>query len=181
MNPLEKVQLKVGRFWLNRRVRNLKRNVKAFSIQSASSIGVVYNATNREDEEIVKKFIHYLKEERKEVFSLGYINSKDASDLVKPHLNYAYFDKRNLSKSFVPKGSDVEKFIQKPFSILIDLNIENCFPIEYVSTLSLAKFKVGTNGFYHDAICDLVIALEKDKKLKYLVIQLKHYLKMIKN
>ena len=81
----------------------------------------------------------------------------------------------------MPKGEEVNRFIQKPFSILIDLNFDNCFPIEYISTLSNAKFKVGANGLYRDSICDMVISLEENKKLKYLIIQLKHYLKMIKN
>ncbi len=181
MSAFKNIQEKVGRFWLNKEARRLKRNVKAFSIEKASTIGVIYNATNRDDAETVKKFVQYLKEERKDVLSLGFIDSKDSSDVVKPHLNYTYFDKGNLSRSFIPKGDEVQSFINKPFSILIDLNTEACFPIEYISSLSIAKFKVGTKGFYRDDVCDLIIDIEENRELKFFIIQIKHYLKMIKN
>lgn len=181
MSAIKNIQEKVGRFWLKKEAKGLKRSIKSFGIENASTIGVVYNATNRDDAETVKQFIQYLKEERKDVSSLGFIDSKDASDIVKSHLNYNYFDKRNLSKSLIPKGEDVQNFINKPFSILIDLNIEECFPIEYISTLSIAKFKVGSKGSYRDDVCDLIIDIDDKKQLKFLIIQLKHYLKMIKN
>ena len=181
MKAVKNIQEKVGRIFLKKEAKRLKRSVKAFSIEKASTIGVVYNATNRSDAETVKKFIQYLKEERKDVFSLGFIDSKDASDIVKPHLNYAYFDKRNLSKSFIPKGDEVQSFIKKPFSILIDLNTVDCFPIEYITSLSEARFKVGAKGFYRDNACDLIIDIEENETLKFYIIQIKHYLKMIKN
>ena len=108
MSTVKNIQEKLGRYSLKKEQKHLKRNVKAFNIEKASTIGVIYNATNRSDAETVKKFIQYLKEERKDVLSLGFIDSKDSSDIVKPHLNYTYFDKQNLSKALVPKGNDVE-------------------------------------------------------------------------
>jgi len=181
VNTIKNIQEKLGRMRLKKECKQLQRKVKAFNIEKASTIGVVYNATNRNDAEIVKKFTQYLKEERKEVLSIGYIDSKDSSDVVKSHLNHIYFDKQDLSTSLVPKGYDVEQFINKPYSILVDLNIGDCFPVEYISSLSQARFKVGAKGSYRDNACDLVIDIDENKKMEYLVIQIKHYLKMIKN
>ena len=181
MSSIKNIQEKLGRFSLNKEAKRLQRNVKAFSIEKASTIGIVYNATNRDDAETVKKFVQYLKEERKEVLSIGFIDSKDSSSIVKPHLNYAYFDKKDLSKAMVPKSGEVKNFINKPYSILIDLNISDCFPIEYLSSLSNAKFKVGAKGSYRDKVCDLIIDIDENNQMEYLIIQVKHYLKMIKN
>lgn len=181
MEAIKNIQEKLGRLSLNKERKRLKRNVKAFNIEKASSIAVIYNATNRRDADIVKKFIQYLKEERKEVLSLGFIDSKDSSNIVQPHLNYIYFDRNNLSKAMVPRGNDVTSFIKKPYSILIDLNIKECFPIEYITSLSNAKFKVGASGNYRDEVCDLTLNITDNNKLEYLIIQIKHYLKMIKN
>ncbi len=180
MIPIKKIQQKIGRFALKKELKRFKRTIKACSIEKASAIGVIYNATNRNDADTVKKFIQYLREERKDVLSIGYINSKDSSDIVKPHLNYVFFDNRNLSKRLIPGGIDVKNFIEKPYSILIDLSIEECFPIEYITSLSQAKFKVGANGCYRDSVCDLTIDVDKNKTMEYLIIQIKHYLKMIK-
>ncbi len=178
---IKNIQEKLGRFSLNREQKKLTRNVKSFSLENASSIGVIYNATNRNDAETIKKFIQYLKEERKEVLSLGFIDSKDSSDIVKPHLNYVFFDRRNLSKQLIPNGSDVVNFMNTSFSILIDLNLKENFPIEYITSLSNAKFKVGANEGYRDLACDLTIDIKQNRSLEYFIIQLKHYLKMIKN
>ncbi len=181
MSSIKNIQEKLGRFKLKNKSKHQNRNIKAFSIEKASTIGIVYNATNRDEADTVKKFVQYLREERKDVLSIGFIDSKDSSNIVKSHLNYVYFDKRNLSKMLVPKGIEVDNFINKPYSILIDLNISDCFPIEYISSLSNAKFKVGAKGAYRDKTCDLVIDIDGNNEMEYLIIQLKYYLKMIKN
>lgn len=181
MSAVKNIQEKLGRIKLKKEQKKLSRSVKSFNIENASSIGVIYNATNRTEADKVKKFIQYLKEERKEVISLGYINSKDSSDKATPMLNYSYFDQSDLSKIMVPSSSDVNTFINKPFSILIDLNLTDCFPLEYVSTLSSAKFKVGASGGYKDNVCDMVITIDNNNQLEYLIIQIRHYLNMIKN
>jgi len=179
---IKDIQEKIGRFKLKRGQKYLQRKVKAFSLAKASTIGVLYNATNRNDADTVKKFIHYLKEERKDVISLGFVDSKESSELINPILNYKFFDKNDLSKNLVPRGNDITDFLNKPLCILIDLNVkEDCFPLEYISSLSIAKFKVGANGSYRGETCDLVIDIEENMKLEFLIIQIKHYLKMINN
>jgi hypothetical protein len=176
------IQERLGRFKLKKEQKRLERNVRAFSLEKATSVGVLYDATNRNDAETVKKFIHFLKEERKDVLSIGFIDTKETSELIKPILNYTFFDQNNLGKNLVPKGNDVSTFLNKPFSILIDLNIkDDCFPLEYINSLSIAKFKVGANGAYRNNVCDLVLDIDENRQLEFLIIQIKHYLKMIKN
>jgi hypothetical protein len=181
VKALKNIQLQLGRLTLKKKLKNLKRNVKSFNIENATSIGVLYDATNRNNYETVKKFIQFLKEERKDVLSMGYINSKDSSEIVKPHLNYNFFDNNQLSKKLFPTSNEVDKFINTPYSILIDLNTQDSFPLEYICSLSQAKFKVGAKGGYRDGVCDLIIDIENDNRVEYLVIQVKHYLKMIQS
>lgn len=182
MSFIKSIQEKLGRYQLKKQQKRLRRNVKAFSLEKAATVGVIYDATNRNEAETVKKFIQFLKEERKDVISLGFINSKDVSERVNPLLSYTFFDLNDLSKTLIPKGIDVETFINKPFSVLIDLNLkDDCFPLEYISSLSAAKFKVGSNNSYRENVCDLILNIDDNPKLEYLIIQIKHYLKMIKN
>ncbi|MGB0888566.1 MAG: DUF6913 domain-containing protein [Vicingaceae bacterium] len=182
MSFIKNIQEKLGRYQLKKQQKRLQRNVKAFSLDKATTVGVLYNATNRNEAETVKKFIQYLKEERKDVLSLGYIHSKETADSINPVLSYTFFDTNDLSKTMVPQGNDVNSFINKPFSVLIDLNLkEDCFPLEYISALSIAKFKVGANGSYRENICDMIISVDDNPTLEYLIIQVKRYLKMIKN
>ncbi len=181
MSAFEKIKLQLGKYNLKKKQKKLSRNIKSFSIDSADYIGILYDATNRNNYETVKKFVHYLKEERKKVLSLGYINSNNSSEIVSAHLNYIFFDNTSLSKKMIPKSSDVNRFITTPFSILIDLNINESFPLEYICSLSKARFKVGAKGNYRDKECDLILNIDSNKTVEFLIIQVKHYLKMIKN
>ena len=182
MSFIKNIQEQLGRFCLRKEKKRLQRNVKAFGLEKASSIGVLYNATNRDDADTVKKFVQYLKEERKEVVSLGFIDTKETSEYLTSILNYTYFDQTHLKKNLVPEAKQVNSFLNQPFSILIDLNRkEDCFPLEYISTLSKAKFKVGANGAYRNEVCDMLIEIGKEDKISFLIIQVKNYLKMIRN
>ncbi len=181
MKIIKNIQQKFGEFVLKSKQKNVSRHIKAVGFDKALEIGVLYDATNRNDCETVKHFVNYLIEERKKVLALGYINSKDSSEIVKAHLNYNYFDNKNLSKILIPQGKEIENFINTPYTILIDLTTKPCFQTKYITTLSKARFKVGASGDYRDATCDLTISLTENKSMEYFIIQLKHYLKMIHN
>lgn len=180
MSPVKKIQLKVGRYTLNKEKKKLHRQTIACNLESATTIGILYNATEKETCDLVKNLVIDLKQLKKDVLALGYVNLKDSSDVFKPHISYAYFDNKQLSKTFIPKSIDVTNFIEKPFSLLIDLNINNDFPLEYIATLSKATFKVGATGSYRDSDYELTINIGENQSSKYLITQIKHFLNMIK-
>ena len=113
MKAVDNIKERLGRMKLRKAYKKLNRKMKSFSLDSASSIGIVYDATNRTVDEQVRKFVQYLKEERKEVTSLGFINSKDSADIATPHLNYKYFDLSDLSRAKVPNSSEVNQFMNQ--------------------------------------------------------------------
>ncbi len=180
MSPVKKIQLKVGRYTLAKEKKILNRKTISCNIEAATSVGILYNATQKEDCDLVKNLVIDLKLLKKDVLALGYINLKEMGDIFKPHISYAYFDNKKLNKSFIPRSTDVKNFIEKPFSLLIDLNINNDFPLEYIGTLSKATFKVGATGSYRDQEFDLTINITENNTSKYLITQIKHYLNMIK-
>ena len=42
MSTVKKIQQQVGRFWLNKLEKRVKRNVKAFSIEKASTLSLIH-------------------------------------------------------------------------------------------------------------------------------------------
>ncbi|MGE0561907.1 MAG: hypothetical protein AB7O47_08835 [Flavobacteriales bacterium] len=180
MTPIKKIQLKVGRFNLAKEKKRLNRKTVSCNLETAATIGILYNATQKEDCDVVKNLVIDLKQQKKDVLALGYVNLKEMGDIFKPHISYAYFDNRKLNKSFIPRSTDVKNFIEKPFSLLIDLNLNNDFPLEYIASLSNATFKVGATGAYRDDDFDLTINIGENQNTKYLVTQIKHYLALIK-
>lgn len=176
---LSSFRLKIAKFLLKKKLKSTQRKVRAIGLDKATEIGILYNATNRMEYESVKKLVNFLIEERKKVSTLGYINSKKGAEMMTPHLHFHYFDNNHLSNFFIPKNNEIDTFINSPFQILIDLTLTDNFPLQFISTLSKARFKVGATGNYRDEICDLTIALKDNKSIDQLILQLKHYLKMI--
>lgn len=180
MSPLEVIQQSIGRIKLRHQLKKQHRDVSLFNTSTAKNIGILYNATDIKEQDMVMELVKYFQDHQKKVVSLGYIEDKKIAEEGKPYLNEIYFYKKNLSKTMEPSDDEVKNFIKEPYSILIDLNRCDCFPLEHVSSLSNAKFKVGVVGGYRDDTCDLVLDVPSDKNMEYLIAQIKHYLTIIK-
>lgn len=173
------IRERIGIYLSEKSSVNGERKVKAWNLNQAGKIGVIYDATSREDHEKVKKFIHFLREEQKDVLSLGYINSKNPDHFLSSKLSYRYFTKKDLNWLFQPKEGEAADFLEKEFDILIDLSIEDCFPIRYLCNKSEANFKVGAQKGYRSEKCDMLIDISSNPSVDFLIIQIKHYLKLI--
>ena len=68
-------------------------------------------------------------------------------------------------------------FSSRKFDILFDLSIEEYFPLKYLSGLSPATYKIGI--FEEPGDYDLMIGLQENKTMAFLVEQVKHYLSLI--
>ncbi|MFH1321756.1 MAG: hypothetical protein ABII90_14045 [Bacteroidota bacterium] len=173
------LRINIGRYLLKKEITYVIRNRAVHNFDSAHRIGVLYDATNRRTYDRVKDFVQYLKEKKKQVVSLGFINSNDPNQLPKTQLEYRYFTKKELNWCFEPKSIEVKNFIQEDYDVLIDLCIDKCFPIRYICGLSKAKFKVGPSGENSMVYYDLILNIEKRKTLENYIIHLKHYLSII--
>jgi len=174
-----KLRLSVGDYLLIRAARRLQRKRGVYNMDDSKSIALVYNATNKQDYEKVKAFVNYFKEKHKQVLSLGYIDSTDPNMLLKTQLEFRFFTKKELNWHFKPSGLEINNFLDDEFDILIDLSLEDCFPLRYVSGLSKAKFKVGNAGKNSTLFYDMVIDVGDKKTLENFIDNVKHYLSMI--
>ncbi|MFM7767326.1 MAG: DUF6913 domain-containing protein, partial [Bacteroidota bacterium] len=69
---------KVSSLLLNREINNRKRLAgKSLSFEHAKSIGILYDATNDSDYELVKAYARNLMSYSKDVVALGYYNDKE--------------------------------------------------------------------------------------------------------
>ncbi len=170
---------RIGQMALNQRVNKLQRTKSVIGLDQARTVGVIYNATDRNSYQTVIKFLKYLKEERKQVYSLGFINSKDPNQMLNDQLNDKYFNLKNLNWLSMPNCSKSDEFLNRDMDLLIDLSIHNEFPIDCLSKLSKAKYKVGQGKANVNSHVDLIIDIESNKTVEFLIVQLKHYLKII--
>jgi hypothetical protein len=175
MNYIYKVKRKAGEFFLNKELSmfSRSRNFKGFT--NSRSIGIIFNATDKENFELVKKYVVYLRECQKKVKALGYFHLKDIPDIKYSKIEYDFFSKKDLNWHLKPDSGQVRNFVNEEFDILIDLNLSNDFPLKYISNLSKASFKIG-KYLENNLMYDLMIKVEEGKGIKYFLKHLDHYL-----
>jgi hypothetical protein len=176
---IKNINIKFGRFILEKRIARLERNANFKNLSQSKSIGVIFNATHQDTYETARKYIATLQKRGLNVKALGFVDSKQVLDFYQKSVHFDYFSRKNLNWYGKPNNPNTDEFILSKFDILIDLSIIEDFPIQYVVGLSKADFKVGcvkdSRNFY-----DFMIELGEKKDLKYFIDQLNHYFEMIK-
>ncbi|MBL4707650.1 MAG: hypothetical protein JKY48_04330 [Flavobacteriales bacterium] len=169
----------IARKYLARKAKRIKRQVRAANLSAAETALIVYDASDATTEKKARNYARFLKEEGIKADSIAFYKLKGKEDKrPEDELNYLYFDKKSINWMGFPKDTRVLKCIAKKYHLLIDLNFNNNFTLEVISSLSTANFKVGKSGMYQDEVCDLTIAT-KDNNLDYYLSQVSTYLKMI--
>ena len=156
------------------------RKVKVFNLNTAKTALVLYNFKSEAREKEIKDFCRFLKEEGIKASSLAYIPKKIKEGEYAPleELNYFYFDNAELNWMKIPTSQRIKEVIEKDYHLLIDFNLEESFPIQWVSQLSRASFKVGSSRGYKSESCDLLMEL-KEESIASLQSQCRVYLRMI--
>ena len=165
------------RYKLMRVIKNKTPN--KFSFDNAKTIAILFDSTDKSDYELMKKYVSYLREYHKKVKVIGFYNVKEVPDFAYSKLEYDFFSIKSLNLIGKPKPLFVEQFIEEEFDLLIDLNLNNRFPLKYISSLSKAQFKVGNYSKKNTSMYDLMIDISKTPNLKYFMQQVDVYLAMI--
>jgi len=170
---------RLGKYYLRQKLKRLKRKVVTHNLESAKTALILYDATEANEDKLAREFAKRLKEEMIKVDGLGFYNKKGKNvERPKDELGYVYFDPTMLNWMRIPSDKQIIKKIAFDYDLLIDLNLENHFPLEYISSLSKAKFKVGSSKSNCAEFCDLTLSLQQEDKQE-LMKQILVYLNMI--
>ena len=179
MSVIQDIKNFAGNYALSQEVKSLRRNKMFLNLEEAKTIGIVFDATENENFELVKKYITYLKDLKKRVKAIGFFNMKGTPPMAYSKLEYDFFSLKDLSWNNIPNNIYVKNFIEDHFDILLDLNMKDSFPLKYISSLSRAKFKVGKSSKWNSSIFDLMLDIDASKNLKYFLKNLDTYLFII--
>jgi ABC-type uncharacterized transport system substrate-binding protein len=167
---------------LHREIQRRKRtNIRSFSFENIKSIGILYDATDDHDFELVKAYTRNLMSHSKEVVALGFYgeNELPAKRLMK--LGLDFFAKKALNWKMRPSNPIVNNFIGKSFDVLILLNTHRCIPLVYAAMESKASFKIGRFESGLTGLLDFMVKDEGKTTMKDLLNHVNHYLMLIKN
>lgn len=159
-------------YLLKKRVGQLQADSTIVNYNEAKKIGVLYNAADPADVALVAKYMQALKQKGKHVKGLAYIpDPKKAVDVTAEH-----FTNKNVSWFFVPKGMDVESFTKERFDLLVNLYTKQCLPLEYISAVSEARYKVGRYIEDKTYCFDLMVYMDEQKGLSSMIKEVDHLL-----
>src|SRR5512133_2764243 len=133
------------------------------NVNQAKNIGIIYNATEYISFEIIRNLVKDLLHDSKKISILGYVDSKNLIDSYLYRKGFEFFSRNELNWFNKPVSPKVQEFISHPFDLLINLSLEDHYPIQYITAFSPATFKAGrfTPG---DKSLDLMIDIEKEKQ-----------------
>jgi len=177
MQFVEDIRQKVGDFFFKRELKSNPRQREVHNLHSAQSIGILYDATEREDMLKVSEFVNALFQTKKDVKALGFVNLKELTHHHMPMLQFDFFFLKDLNWYYKPQNYIIKNFVEKDYDILINLCNSSCIPVKYLAGISQAKFKVGK---YEEDIdlYDMMIDI-KENTLSALIKEVHHYLTVI--
>jgi len=172
---LKKLQRWLHFYFLKRKLTEHRMYRKASSLLDATEIGILFDASDPDKVSLVNNFADALKRDKKKIVMLAFYNTPKKAI----NFNFAYFNKKNLNWYLDPTGEVVNEFIGRKFDILINAYIGENLPLEYVSAMSQASFRIGSFEKEKTYAYDFMIDLKGENDLRVLIDQYKHFLQML--
>lgn len=157
---------------LNSRLKAVSRNKKVFNLDSAETAGILWEI---EQEASFRQLENELRSSGIQTTGLCYFPQKKA---VIPEGINGFTRKQASWWLEIPKARLTEDFIRQKFDVLIDLTGQKSFPIEFITALSNAAFKIGYAGNSTNYF-DLNIEFGDQPQTEQLARQILYYLKRI--
>ena len=180
MTMFRNFRLYRGRSALRKRFSRIKRTKFRDNISKARTMGIVWDAARPDEFAVLSRFHQKMNERNIDLRIAGYYPGKELPDRITAIRYLNCFKEQDLNYFYRPISPEADQFIRTPFDILIDLNFRNLFPLEYISTLSHAGFKVGVfkNDYVNNPF-DLMMETGNETDLEEYLKQVIHYLEMI--
>jgi hypothetical protein len=172
---LQSIRERVNRYMLQKELRFHKPERRIVDITEAKEIGILLDATDVDRTALVNSLATALRTPYRKVVMLGYYN------YPKPalNLNFPHFHKKELNWWLEPQGHLVDEFIERKFDVLINAYVGNHVPLEYISALSNAKYRIGIYGENKTHLSDFMIRLNDANDLQEFTEQVKHFIYQI--
>lgn len=162
-------------------LRRKRTNTRSISFENIKSIGILYDATDDQDFELVKSYARNLMSHSKEVVALGYYGENELPGKRLMKLGLDFFAKKAVNWKMRPSNPIINNFIIRPFDVLILLNNHKCIPLVYIAMESKSSFKIGRFEAGLTGLLDFMVKADENPKMKDLLNHVNHYLMLIKN
>ena len=149
--------------WRLKRLGQRERDRKGFSLKNAKSVGLVYLERDHAHYREIKSLAKSLKEDYgvKRVGLMSYVptDEKETPNWLVKKLDSGYLCKSDINWHGWPT-KEFEAFVDTPFDILIDLEIDPVLQLKFVVRKSMASMKVGIDNTPWNDDLDVRLVLE---------------------
>jgi hypothetical protein len=181
MELFRNTRLKIGKALLLKKYAGTKRKIYYSNIDHVKKIGIVWDASKANEFPSLSKFYQKMSEKNVDVKILGYFPGDSLPDQYTAIRYLTCLKNNELSFFYHPLSSETKLFIQNRFDILIDINFNRLLPLQYISALSNAAFKVGLlESEATQTPFDLMMELKNPVDIDIYLKQTVQYLEMIK-
>jgi hypothetical protein len=180
MELFENTRLKIGNSILSKRFDKTRRKVYYSSISQVKSIGIVWDASKIKDFICLTRFFQIMHDRNIDVKIIGYYPGKELPDQYTAIRFLSCMRKGEINLFYIPNSAEADYFIKNRFDVLIDINFEKIFTLNYITSLSQALFKVGLFDSESSSYkFDLMLEMKKNVPLDSYLNEVIRYLEMI--
>ena len=179
MNIVQKIGWKAGRYFLKGEMKNLRKQTVAVGFDDSAKIGILYDASVKDNYEAVKNFVRRIRNLQKDVKSLGFINSRTLPGDQFIKLGMDFFTLADVNWHYKPSGKVTSNFMKEDFDVVINFSMDECLPLEYISVFSKTKFRIGKYSERNKQFYDFMIDLKTGDSIAKFVNDVEHYLQVI--
>jgi hypothetical protein len=180
MELFQNIRLKIGKAILVKKISPKKHTIHFTTFSEVKKVGIVWDASKADEFPVLSRFCQKMQERNIDVKIIGYFPGNNLPDQYTAIRFLTCIRRKELDFFYHPVSSDTKSFINNKFDVLIDINFKKLLPLQYISSLSIAAFKVGLfEPEVTDTPFDLMIELKSPVDIDTYLIQIIQYLEMI--
>jgi hypothetical protein len=180
MELFKNARLIIGKSVLKKKLARIRRKVTYSGFSTVKKIGIVWDASNPDEFAGLSRFTQKMNERNIDVKIIGYFNGKNLPDKYTAIRYLTCIRKHEISFFYLPVSQEAAEFINNRFDIMIDINFKKLLPLNYISSLSAAQFKVGLfESDSGETPFDLMMELKSPVDVDNFLTQTLQYLEMI--
>jgi len=119
--------------------------------------------------------VHKYALDGKKIFFFGYVKKLPPFEQEE----IIWITQKDMNWFGIPKAPKIKHFIEREFDVLINTSMKTIRPLEYVSTYSKAKLRIGKFDDKKTYCYDFMMHMDNENVYEYLE-QVERYLRMVK-
>ena len=173
-----KLRENIGQRVLNRKKRNLERDIRVHNFDTAKSAVLLFNTAEPDSFQVIDEFRKFTVQKGIQCTAFGFVEQKEIPQEMLFRKNYSFITRSDLTWYMKPTGEAVDKFFSKDPDLLVDFTRNVPLELQFLVQLSPARFKIGCYTERENDY-DLMINLTDRNDISYLADQIKHYVSIL--